>query len=389
VTTAAPFSFVTPPARAAPARYGALGLDRQAAEGRAPHPIDTRARWPNAAPGSHEGQRRERSMSGGRASVARYAVAVGAVVVAVALEAMRSDLDGTRRLVLLNGAVLVAAWYGGRGPALSAIALATMAAACFLVPPHGSLPLALGAATALGMFVAEMSVCAGLMIAVTESRSSARRREEQLRKLNKAHRALTVATEALVRAEDDAVLLEEICRAIVEVADYRMCWVGLAEHDDARTVRPIARAGHDEGYVDLAEITWADTARGRGPVGTAIRTGRADVRPDIAADPVFCPWRAEALKRGYASMIATPLSEAGQVVGVLAIYAAERDAFDADAVQLLTGLGDDLAYGISALRARAWIAAGRARLEAALMAAPVAVVVFAGPDHVVRLANRR
>src|SRR5262249_50094682 len=71
------------------------------------------------------------------------------------------------------------------------------------------------------------------------------------------------------------------------------------------------------------------------------------------------------------------------------IYAAEKDAFDADAVRLLTDLGNDLAYGITALRARGAVAAERARFETMIMQAPVAVAVYAGPAHVVRLANRR
>ncbi len=328
-------------------------------------------------------------MQGERGSVGRYAAAIGAVAVAVALESLRTELGETKRFLLLNGAVLVAAWYGGRRPALVAIALATAAGDYFLIPPYRSFQLTTGAATVLGVAIVEMSVSAALVVAVTESRARALRGEEQLRKLNKAHRALTVSNEALVRAKDDAVLLEEICRAIVEVAEYRMCWVGHAEHDEAKTVRPIARAGHDQGYVDVAEITWANTERGSGPVGTAIRTARPDVRQDIAADPTFAPWRAEALKRGYASVIATPLCDAGQVIGALAIYAPEKDAFDADAVRLLTDLSNDLAYGIAALRARADLATGRARLETTLMQAPVAVAVYAGPDHVVRLANRR
>jgi len=328
-------------------------------------------------------------MRGQRGSVGRYAVAIGAVAVAVALESLRTELGETKRFLLLNGAVLVAAWYGGRGPALVAIALATGAGHCFLIPPYWSVRLTTGSATVLGLAVLEMSISAALVVAVTESRAGALRDEEQLRRLNKAHRALTVSNEALVRADDAAVLLEEICRAIVDVAEYRMCWVGRAEHDEARTLRPIARAGHDEGYVDLAEITWADTERGRGPVGTTVRTGRVDVRQDIAADPTFAPWRDEALKRGYASVIATPLRDAGQVIGALAIYASEKDAFDTDAVRLLTDLSNDLAYGITALRARAQIAAERTCFEAFIMQAPVAVAVYTGPDHVVRLANRR
>ncbi len=328
-------------------------------------------------------------MWGARGPMVRYAVAIGTVAAAVAIECWRAQLGDERRWVLLNGAVLVSAWYGGRGPALLAIALAAAAGDYFILPPPDSFRLAIGAATSLGLSVAEMSISAALMIAVTESRAGALRGQEQLRKLNKAHRALSVSNEALVRAKDDAVLLEEICRAIVEVAGYRMCWVGRAERDGAKTVRPITQAGHDDGYVERAEITWADTARGRGPAGTAIRTGRPVVLDDVASAPVFDPWHAEAVKRGYASAITVPLCTEGHVFGALSIYASEKDAFDADAVKLLTSLGNDLAYGITALRARAAITADRRSFETAIMQAPVAIAVYAGPDHIVRIANPR
>ncbi len=267
--------------------------------------------------------------------------------------------------------------------------LATAVAGYFLLQPYGSLALAAEEASALGMFVAEMCVTAALVVAMVESRVSAQRREAQLRRLNKAHRALGVANEALVRAKDDAMLLEDICRAIVEVAGYRMCWVGRAERDAAKTVRPLARAGYDDGFVDRAEVTWADVARGRGAMGTAIRTERPCVLGDIATDSAFAPWREEALRRGYASVIAVPLCADGQVMGALAIYASEKDAFDADAVKLLSDLGNDLAYGLAALRARAAVVAERACFEAAVMQAPVAIALYTGPDDVVRIANRR
>ena len=102
-------------------------------------------------------------------------------------------------------------------------------------------------------------------------------------------------------------LVRQICQIIVEEAGYRLCWVGYAEQDAARTVRPIAQAGFDEGYLKTANITWADTERGRGPTGTCIRTGQIQIAKNIATDPRLAPWRADALRRGYASSIAIPL----------------------------------------------------------------------------------
>jgi hypothetical protein len=45
---------------------------------------------------------------------------------------------------------------------------------------------------------------------------------------------------ALVRAEDEHTLLNEISRLCVESGGYLMAWVGYAEYDDARTVKPVA-----------------------------------------------------------------------------------------------------------------------------------------------------
>ena len=73
---------------------------------------------------------------------------------------------------------------------------------------------------------------------------------------------------------------------------------------------------------------------------------------DVANDPAFAPWRDEALKRGYASVIAVPLLAEGVPFGALAIYASEPDAFDRDEVELLEALANDLSHGVVALRDR-------------------------------------
>jgi signal transduction histidine kinase len=169
----------------------------------------------------------------------------------------------------------------------------------------------------------------------------------------RANRALSRCNRALVRARDEATFLQEMCRAVVETAGYRLCWVGYAEADSDRSVRPVAQAGYEGGYLETARVTWADTERGRGPTGTAVRTGRPSVFRDVATDPLFAPWRAEALKRGYASVLGIPLVIGPTVAGALTIYAAEPDAFDQEEVRLLQTLTNDLAYGVTALRLRA------------------------------------
>jgi PAS domain S-box-containing protein len=132
-----------------------------------------------------------------------------------------------------------------------------------------------------------------------------------------------------------------------------MAWVGFAEHDADGTVRPVAQAGHTDGYFDEVKITWSNTAYGQEPAGKAIYTGIPHLVSDLTTDPSYTSWRAEAIKRGYASSIALPLAAGGQTLGVLSVYAAKPDAFDSDEIDLLSQLADEVAYGVTALRTRA------------------------------------
>jgi PAS domain S-box-containing protein len=180
-----------------------------------------------------------------------------------------------------------------------------------------------------------------------------RRAEAEIRRAHRALRALSECGQVLVRASDPSELLQEVCRLVVEIGGYRQAWVGRAEDDADKTVRIVADAGVDEEFVRSLALTWADTERGRGPTGTAIRTGQQCVVRDIARDPSFEPWRAEAMKRGHASTLSVPLVVEGRIFGALTITANERDAFDGEEVKLLTELAADTAYGLESLRLRA------------------------------------
>lgn len=187
-------------------------------------------------------------------------------------------------------------------------------------------------------------------------------RELQLQTLNRTLQALTHINQAMLRTTEEAALLQEVCRIIVEDCGHRMAWVGFAENDEHKSVVPVAIAGFEDGYLETLRISWADNANGHGPVGTAIRTGAPCSFRNILEDPKFVLWREQARKRGYASVLALPFPREGRPPGVVAIYAKDRDAFAEAEVKLLSELAANLGYGIGALRARA----ARERSEEAL-----------------------
>ena len=172
-----------------------------------------------------------------------------------------------------------------------------------------------------------------------------------LERLNRTLRTLSSANQALVHAKSEPELLRDMCQILIDVGGYRMAWIGFAEHDEGKSVRVAAVAGHNEGYVEQAKISWSDNEQGLGPTGTAIRTGQPQVNRNFATDPRMAPWRAEARKRGYASSAALPLKDATGVFGALTVYAGEPEAVGPSELDLFVELAGDLAYGIAALRA--------------------------------------
>jgi len=185
-----------------------------------------------------------------------------------------------------------------------------------------------------------------------DEKASCAHTEKELLRVTRALKAHSSCNHILVRAKDLTEYLREICSNIVEIGGYSLAWIGFALEDEQKTVQPVAQYGYADGYLDTVKINWADTELGRGPTGTAIRTGKPVIAHDIATNHCYAPWRAEAAKRGYASSIAIPLIDDVRTLGSLNIYAAEPDAFDEEEVKFLAELAADLAYGIRALGMR-------------------------------------
>jgi PAS domain S-box-containing protein len=176
--------------------------------------------------------------------------------------------------------------------------------------------------------------------------------ETELQRLTRALIATNTCNHALIHSTDENELLQKICNIMVETGGYRMAWVGYAEHDKEKSIRPVAEAGLDDGYINSARVTWADVPLGNGPTGTAIRTGQPCIIRDIRQEPKFKPLLTQALERGYASVQSFPLKSDGKVFGAITIYSEIPNAFNMQESELLAGLVDNLAYGITMLRNR-------------------------------------
>jgi PAS domain S-box-containing protein len=176
--------------------------------------------------------------------------------------------------------------------------------------------------------------------------------EEELHSINRRLKLGHHNEQALMFAADEVSYLKQFCQIIVEECGYSLVWIGFTADDAEKSVHPMAYAGFDEEYVKSLSITWADTERGRGPSGTAIRTGKPVACHNMTTDPKFTPWREEALRRGYASSLAVPIIAEGTAFGVITIYSRDGDPFTPEEVELISRLADDVSLGIQTIRLR-------------------------------------
>ena len=180
---------------------------------------------------------------------------------------------------------------------------------------------------------------------------------------NRTLQAINASNWALMQASDEASYLHEICRLIVEDCGYYMAWVGFAEQDAEQSIQVAAQVGVEEGYLNKLNLTWADSERGRGPAGTAIRTGQTIICKHTETDPNMQPWREEVLRHGVKSSVSLPMRIDGKVIGALSIYSRQTDRFFDAEVAMLQNFAKDLGYGLGVLRLRG----EHARQEVALL----------------------
>ncbi len=178
---------------------------------------------------------------------------------------------------------------------------------------------------------------------------------------------------ALMQASEEHKLLQAMCRIAVEAGGYPMAWIGFVDQDNSRTVVPVAHAGCSKEFLDKITAGWGASRRGHSPTGNAIRTRKTCVSRNVVDDPGLAPWRDAAREFGFTAVVALPLVERGVCLGSFFIHAAAPGAFDAEEITVLEDLAADIAYGVSALRARSAQAQAEQRFRATFEQAAVGI----------------
>src|SRR3990167_4220021 len=155
---------------------------------------------------------------------------------------------------------------------------------------------------------------------------------QQILRLNRLYAALSETNQAIVHTRNREELLERLCTIAVERGGLRMAWVGLLNPQTGEVV-PAARCGvAPDWFVRLAPI--GTQGPPRVPAELALSLGKPYICNDL-------------LQNGFLSGACFLLTVDDEVAGSFTLFAAEKDFFDAERLNLLTEMVSDVCFALS------------------------------------------
>jgi diguanylate cyclase (GGDEF)-like protein/PAS domain S-box-containing protein len=169
--------------------------------------------------------------------------------------------------------------------------------------------------------------------------------EIRLKYLNRIHSMLSGINTLIVRVHTREELFEGACRIAVDEGGFRMSLIGVLDPGTQRVV-PVASASMSAD--ELAAITTFLSSAECAPhtlVARAVTLRKALVSNDSIGDPGVLLGGMRAVS-GIRSVAIVPLVVRDNVLGILALYAHEKEFFHDEEIRLLTELAGDIAFAI-------------------------------------------
>ncbi|MQM38902.1 hypothetical protein KBTX_02923 [wastewater metagenome] len=161
-------------------------------------------------------------------------------------------------------------------------------------------------------------------VAVMRDVSDRKRAQLARERSNRALRLLSRCNRAVIRAADERRLLDTVCRLAIEIGGYLVAWVGTVDDPAAEGAQPVAWHAAGDGGLDEDAIH-------------ALHAGEHPVSGALGTDHVVA---------------CLPLRSGGRNLAVLGLVTTTARPLEAEELQLLGELADNLAFGIESLRTR-------------------------------------
>jgi diguanylate cyclase (GGDEF)-like protein len=172
--------------------------------------------------------------------------------------------------------------------------------------------------------------------------------EERLRRLTRTYRMLSSTSSAILRLQNRAELLDEVCRIAVQQGGYQRSAISLLD-SGTKVLTQLACA-------DLDSQPSNETDQVMDPFGPQselmdqmIRSGAPVIHNDLHHEALSESLRESAILLGYRAVAALPLKIDGATIGMIRLFSTEPGVFDAAEVGVLLELTANISFALQYL----------------------------------------
>jgi len=189
------------------------------------------------------------------------------------------------------------------------------------------------------------------MASVGEDITERRQAEARIACLNRVYAVLSGINSLIVRVRDRAELFRDACRIATAEGGFFLAMMGTVDRSAMKIVTVALEAKDPQVAAAIKAILSVSDGSVNTMVEEVIRTKTAAVANDSQNDPRVA-FREKHVELGCGSMVVLPLIVADEVVGVLALYAKEKQFFHEEELKLLTELAGDIGFAIDHIETR-------------------------------------
>jgi PAS domain S-box-containing protein len=229
-----------------------------------------------------------------------------------------------------------------------------------LLPGDAALPQTLLYEELVGLLISILMLIGVASIgrffgAIQASIIKQKKAEDELIQSNRELRTISKCNRSIIKAFDAQSLAYDICNAACAIAGYSVACVGLFE-DGKENITTLACLGVENSCLADKRVTRKDTGEQDIPESdTGIVRNRYLINQDMdSADSPFkdTPWFEIARGQQCRSFAVLPLSDRGEMFGVLYLCSANTNIFTPAEIRMLEEMAGDLAFGIIDLKLR-------------------------------------
>jgi diguanylate cyclase (GGDEF)-like protein len=175
-------------------------------------------------------------------------------------------------------------------------------------------------------------------------------RQERIDRMSRIRDILSAVNVAIVRLRDRSELYQEVCRIAVELGGFSNAMVVELDLKSGRVELRFS-CGRSDRATLLEALQWSALGVEPGIIEVSLRTLRPAVKNDVQRSESW-PLLERLLKGEIRAVGSFPIVVDGRATGAMVLEARSRGYFDAQEIELLTNLTNDLAFGLSLLEKR-------------------------------------